>query len=78
MQASDPASAGMLGVNIVNKLLVFMYFLKVSLTPASSYIHQHLGLTILDRVTIVVPEGWRDKDCGMKVTESHTIQVCNS
>ena len=76
MQASDPASAGMLGVDIVNRMWVFMYILKASLISASSYIHQHLGLTILKRVTIVVPAGCTDQDCGVEVTKSHVIQVC--
>ena len=76
MQESDPASTGILGVNILNRMLVEFDFLKVSLLSASSYIHQHLGLTILDRVTIVVPTGWTDQDCGVEVTKSHVIQVC--
>ena len=53
-----------------------MYFLKVSLISASSYIHHRLGFTILDRVTIIVPDNWTDENCGVEVTESHVIQVC--
>ena len=45
---------------------------KTTMELASSYLYQYLGVSILHRVTIVVPDG---DMCGPGVTKSHVRQV---
>ena len=48
--------------------------IKTTLVLASSYLYQYLGVSILHRVTIVLPAGW-DGVCGPVGAKSHVRQV---